>query len=102
MNIMFLVSSLQFGGAERVATVLCNAFSELHHVSLVATYGGLDPCVFELADGIQLHYLGQSYPCFAGNLTGSFARLNKLRHLIKEEKSSLNTFVSYLKILKKI
>ncbi|HCU66659.1 MAG TPA: glycosyl transferase [Rheinheimera sp.] len=86
MNIMFLVSSLQFGGAERVATVLCNEFSKQHQVSLVATYGGLEPCVFELASSIKLHYLAREYPCFKGKSSGSFARLLKLHHLFKTEK----------------
>jgi glycosyltransferase involved in cell wall biosynthesis len=86
MKIMFLVSSLEFGGAERVATVLCNAFSELHQVSLVATYGGLDPCVFELSNTIHLHYLANDYSCVAGQHKGSIARLMKLRHLMKTVK----------------
>lgn len=94
MNIMFLVSSLQFGGAERVATVLCNAFSKQDQVSLVATYGGLEPCVFELTDTIKLHYLGQNYPCIAGKSAGSLARLNKLRYLIKTEKPDV--IISFL------
>lgn len=94
MNIMFLVSSLQFGGAERVATVLCNGFSAKHQVSLVATYSGLDPCVFELANSIKLHYLGQNYPCLAGGSTGSFARLIKLRYLIQTEQPDV--IISFL------
>lgn len=89
MNIMFLVSSLQFGGAERVATVLCNEFSKQHQVSLVATYGGLEPCVFELSSSIKLHYLGREYPCFKGKSSGSFARLIKLNHLLKTEKPDI-------------
>ena len=94
MKIMFLVSSLEFGGAERVATVLCNAFSELHQVSLVATYGGLDPCVFELSRTIDLHYLANDYSCIAGQQKGSVARLMKLRHLMKTERPDV--IISFL------
>lgn len=94
MKIMFLVSSLQFGGAERVATVLCNEFSAKHQVSLVATYGGTEPCVFELDSRINLHYLASGYPCFGGQKNGSFARLSKLRYLIKKDRPDV--IISFL------
>jgi GalNAc-alpha-(1->4)-GalNAc-alpha-(1->3)-diNAcBac-PP-undecaprenol alpha-1,4-N-acetyl-D-galactosaminyltransferase len=94
MNIMFLVSSLQFGGAERVATVLCNEFSRNHDVTLVATYGGLDPSVFDVDPAIKLHYLGHKYPCWAGQSAGSIPRLMKLRYLFKSCKPDV--VVSFL------
>jgi len=83
MNIMFLVSSLQFGGAERVATTLCNAWVKRgHKVTLVATYAGLEPCFFSLEPAIELKYLANDLNCMFGKSTLSFARLYKLRHMI--------------------
>jgi len=87
MNIMFLVSSLQFGGAERVATTLSNAWSQRgHQVSLVATYAGEHPCFFELDPRINLIYLASQLDCLFGKSTVSFARLYKLRTLISRKK----------------
>ncbi|OBP15337.1 hypothetical protein A5320_08210 [Rheinheimera sp. SA_1] len=84
MNIMFLVSSLQFGGAERVATTLCNAWVKRgHQVTLVATYAGVDPCFFTLEPAIELKYLANDLHCMFGKSTLSFARLYKLRQMIR-------------------
>ncbi len=83
MNIMFLVSSLQFGGAERVATTLCNAWTKSgHKVTLIATYSGLDPCFFSLEPEIDLKYLASDMDCIFGNSASSIGRLYKLRQMI--------------------
>jgi len=86
MNIMFLVSSLQFGGAERVATTLCNAWVDRgYNVTLVATYNGKSQSYFELNTKIKLHYLADNYQCLFGKNSSSLARLIKLRSLMKSD-----------------
>jgi GalNAc-alpha-(1->4)-GalNAc-alpha-(1->3)-diNAcBac-PP-undecaprenol alpha-1,4-N-acetyl-D-galactosaminyltransferase len=87
MNIMFLVSSLQFGGAERVATTLCNSWIKRgHQVTLVATYSGVDPCFFSLDPAIDVRYLANEFDCMFGKSKLSFARLYKLRQMILKNK----------------
>ncbi len=88
MKITFLVSSLQFGGAERVATTLCNAWVQRgHDVALIATYRGTDPCFFELEPSVQLSYLASKRTGWLTN--SSLARLFKLRQLLKQQQPDL-------------
>ncbi len=95
MKIMFLVSSLQFGGAERVATTLCNAWSKFgHQVTLVATYAGNEPCFFKLEPDVEVKYLANTMSCMFGKSRLSFARLYKLRKLVSESKPDV--IVSFL------
>ena len=57
-RILFFVSSMQGGGAERVAALLCNYWvAEGHHVMLVATFSGRGTCVYELDSRARLQYL---------------------------------------------
>ncbi|MBU2180924.1 MAG: glycosyltransferase family 4 protein [Gammaproteobacteria bacterium] len=95
MKIVFLVSSLQFGGAERVATTLCNAWVKSgHQVALVATYAGTDPCFFKLEPAVEVKYLANTLHCMFGKSNLSFARLYKLRQILIEAKPDV--VVSFL------
>lgn len=86
MKITFLVSSLQFGGAERVATTLCNAWVQRgHSVSLIATYAGTEPCFFKLDSAVALSYLANPQPGLFGRSRSSLARLYKLRKILKQQ-----------------
>lgn len=86
MKIAFLVSSLQFGGAERVATTLSNAWcDDGHSVSLYATYSGRDPCFFELDKRVKVVYLADPCECVLGKRTGSLARFFKLKTLLRRQ-----------------
>jgi glycosyltransferase involved in cell wall biosynthesis len=87
MRIAFLVSSLQFGGAERVASTLCNSWaSEGHEVTLIATYSGDARSYFELSPRINLVYLAHPQNCWLGSARHSFARLVKLRVILRAQK----------------
>lgn len=58
MNIFFLVSSLGAGGAERVATTLCNAWAARgDQVTLVPTFSGGGRPFYEVSNGVELIYL---------------------------------------------
>jgi glycosyltransferase involved in cell wall biosynthesis len=58
MRIAFLVSSMDGGGAERVAALLCNAWiPKGHEVVLVPTYSGRGGCTYPLDPGVGVEYL---------------------------------------------
>ena len=84
-RILFLVSSMNSGGAERVAANLANAWVERgYQVTLVVTYSKRGECFYALSDKIELCYLsdlaGNSYQ-FSPFV--QFRRLLALRCLIK-------------------
>jgi glycosyltransferase involved in cell wall biosynthesis len=95
MDIFFLVSSLNFGGAERVATTLCNSWVETgHNVTLIATYNGLEQSYFKISPKIKLIYLANDLDCIKGRDRSSLGRLSKLRHLLKNNRPEV--VVSFL------
>jgi GalNAc-alpha-(1->4)-GalNAc-alpha-(1->3)-diNAcBac-PP-undecaprenol alpha-1,4-N-acetyl-D-galactosaminyltransferase len=58
MKIVFLCSSLGAGGAERVASILCNAWSEKgYSVTLIPTYSGGGQPFYPLHKDVHLRYL---------------------------------------------
>lgn len=58
MNILFFVSSLNAGGAERVAVTLANAWlAQGHRVTLVPTYGQKSESFYELDPAVRVHWL---------------------------------------------
>ncbi|MCG2577108.1 glycosyltransferase family 4 protein [Dechloromonas sp. XY25] len=58
MNIVFMVSTMHTGGAERVAANLVNNWSKQgHHVTLVATYSGRGECHYVIESGVKMVYL---------------------------------------------
>jgi glycosyltransferase involved in cell wall biosynthesis len=58
MRILFLVSSMKAGGAERVASILANAWAAGgHEVVLMMTYSGPTACEFALHPAVQLKRL---------------------------------------------
>ncbi|MCE2510419.1 MAG: glycosyltransferase [Alphaproteobacteria bacterium] len=73
MNIAFLISSLSSGGAERVASLLCNAWQEAGHRVDLLTFQAEDaPVHYKLAPGVTHHPLGlmkasRSLPAFVCN-----------------------------------
>lgn len=90
MKILFLVSAMHRGGAERVAATLCNAWaSRGDEVTLVATYSGRGECQYPLADGVGLVYLADLVAGDAGRILGYGSRLRALRRLIREQAPSV-------------
>lgn len=90
-RILFLVSSMHGGGAERVAATLSNRWAaQGHDVLLMPTYSGRGGCVYPLDAGVRLRYLADSVQSRATSL----ARLRALRRIIAEERPDL--VVSFL------
>lgn len=80
MNILFLTSSMEGGGAERVAALLSNAWAARgDDVMLMPTFSGGGGCAYPLSDSVQLAFLSD----LVGKDAGKLARLKTLRTLIR-------------------
>ncbi len=80
MKLLFLVSSLEGGGAERVAVLLCNAFAERGYaVCLMPTYSGRGGCSYPPDDTVEVDHLADH----VNGATGRLARLRALRRKIR-------------------
>ena len=79
MNILFLVSSMEGGGAERVAALLSNAWvARGDNVTLMPTFSGRGGVSYPLSAGVDLHFLADD----VGGNTGRVARIKALRKFI--------------------
>lgn len=84
-RILFLVSSMQGGGAERVAALLSNYWVEQgHKVILMPTYSGRGKCLYPLDPRVQLDFLADRVGSRRNSLLNKFSRLAVLRRTIRE------------------
>lgn len=91
MNILFLVSSLHGGGAERVAAILSNAWADRGHaVTLMPTFSGRGTCFYPLNSTVVVDYLADHVN---GN-QGKLRRLLTLRRYISKVRPDV--IVSFL------
>ena len=82
---MLLVSSMNSGGAERVAATLCNAWvSRGDEVTLVATYSGRGKCHYRLDERVDLVWLADRGGIARWRWAGYPVRLRNLRRLIRQ------------------
>ena len=94
-NILFLVSSMEGGGAERVAAILCNHWSECgFKVTLMPTFSGRGSCVHILGKDVELIYLADIVNSKSKSFLMRIIRLYKLRQYIKKNKPDF--IVSFL------
>jgi hypothetical protein len=57
-RVLLLVSSMEGGGAERVAPLLCNHWvAQGHEVALMPTFLGRGKCLYPLNERVHLTYL---------------------------------------------
>jgi GalNAc-alpha-(1->4)-GalNAc-alpha-(1->3)-diNAcBac-PP-undecaprenol alpha-1,4-N-acetyl-D-galactosaminyltransferase len=95
MKIILLVSSLGAGGAERVATTLCNAWATRgDQVTLVPTFSGGGECFYELSPDVRLVYLADMVPRRKRSFVNQIARLKALRRFLTAERPDV--IVSFL------
>lgn len=95
MKILFLVSSLGSGGAERVATTLCNAWSARGDlVTLIPTYSGGGVPFYPLLEKVELVSLADVAGVGPKNLRSYARRGLALRRLIRERKPDI--IISFL------
>lgn len=82
---MLVVSSMQTGGAERVAASLATGWSELGwEVSIVVSFSGRGTCAFQLPATVRLIFLADEISASANPARSRIRRLCALRRLIFE------------------
>lgn len=87
MRILFLVSSMQGGGAERVAALLCNHWAaEGHNVTLMPTFTGGGQCFYPLDQRIRIDYLSDRVGSRSRSVFNKVRRYWALRRAIREIK----------------
>ncbi|WP_460840270.1 glycosyltransferase family 4 protein [Noviherbaspirillum agri] len=96
MNIILLTSSMGGGGAERVATTLCNAWAARgDRVSLIATFsGGGSGAFYPISESVEFFYLADKAGTTQKGVTGYVRRIVTLRRLIRE--TAPDVIVSFL------
>lgn len=83
-NILFLVSSMQGGGAERVAALLCNRWVEQgHEVTLMPTFSGRGDCVYPIDEGVRLDFLADYVDNKSRSILNKLQRYLALRRVIR-------------------
>lgn len=95
MSILFLVSSMQGGGAERVAAMLCNHWAgNGHNVTLIPTFSGRGECHYQLDDRVRLDYLADRTGSCSGSLLNKVRRFMVLRNMFFQ--AAPDVIVSFL------
>lgn len=83
MKILFLTSSMQGGGAERVAALLSNAWvAQGHNVTIMPTFSGRGGCSYVLDPRVVFDYLADH----VNGGRGKLRRLWALRQVIRRSK----------------
>ena len=86
-HILFLVSSMQGGGAERVAALLSNYWAEQgHRVTLMPTFSGRGECLYPLDPGVKLDFLADRVGAARKTPWTLLRRFLALRRVIKTER----------------
>lgn len=95
MRILLLTSSMNSGGAERVASTLANAWvSRGDQVTLMPTFSGGGECFYKLSPDVRLVYLADLVSSRARTFVNQLARLRALRRFIATERPDV--IVSFL------
>lgn len=96
MNIILLTSSMGGGGAERVATTLCNAWAARgDRVSLIATFsGGGAGTFYPISEAVEFAYLADKAGTKQKGIGGYVLRILTLRRLIRE--TAPDVIISFL------
>lgn len=84
-RILFLVSSMQGGGAERVAALLSNHWAEQgHEVVLMPTFSGRGECLYALDERVRLDYLADRVGKRGRSVINQVRRFVALRKAMRE------------------
>lgn len=91
MNVLFIVSSMGGGGAQRVAALLCNAWTKRgHQVTLMPTFSRKGECAYDLEPGVNLEFLAD----YVGGKWGRLRRLWALHRYIRRTRPDV--IISFL------
>ncbi|MBP6019733.1 MAG: glycosyltransferase family 4 protein [Burkholderiaceae bacterium] len=95
MKILFFVSSLHAGGAERVASTLASAWAQRgDQVVLAPTYTGRGNCFYPLHKDVKLAWLADRMRPLGRKLLAPVAKWFAIRRLIRETRPDI--IVSFL------
>jgi glycosyltransferase involved in cell wall biosynthesis len=96
MRLTFTIYSLEAGGAQRVATLLANAFAERGHDVTILTFTGGEPPFYPLDARIAHRHLGPSgaRAGAAQKLWANVRRVARLRAALR--RSAADTIVSFI------
>lgn len=99
-KILFLVSSMQGGGAERVAALLCNYWAEAgHQVVLMPTFSGRGECLYPLNEQVRLEYLADRVGSTSGARWNGIRRLLALRSVMREfQPDAVVSFLTHVNV----
>lgn len=85
MRILFFVSSMHAGGAERVAATLANGWAQRGDtVMLVPTYTGRGDCFYALDEAVQLSWLADRMGARRAGMLAPVAKWFAIRKLVRE------------------
>lgn len=86
MKIAFLISTLDAGGAQRVATILCNHWVVAHEVTLLTFQAPDDPLQFPLDERVKYFALDllDSSKSVLGAISRNIARVTTIRRRLRE------------------
>lgn len=87
MNVTFIITSLNFGGAERVISLLANRFSQDHNVNIITLNN--DTPKYYLNDKIKLHQIQPSSSKFLTPLYSNVTYILKIRKALKKTKTDV-------------
>ena len=95
MKILFITSSMNAGGAERVASQLVNTWSSVgYQITLMPTYSGQSECFYQISPNVRLIYLRDLLKDHKKSFFKQTIRLNTLRQFIKTDKPDV--IISFL------
>jgi GalNAc-alpha-(1->4)-GalNAc-alpha-(1->3)-diNAcBac-PP-undecaprenol alpha-1,4-N-acetyl-D-galactosaminyltransferase len=95
VNIALLISAMAAGGAERVASTLCNGWAERgDSVTLIATFSGKGEHFYPLSPGVQLVFLSDLAKTIGRSPRAYWRRFWSLRRLLRDLKPDV--IVSFL------
>jgi glycosyltransferase involved in cell wall biosynthesis len=95
VKILFLVSSMHAGGAERVAATLANAWTQRgDSVTLVPTYTGKGTCFYPLSPAVELIWLADLLGPARNPLLTGLKKIRALRALIRQTQADV--IISFL------
>jgi len=95
MKILFLVSSMNAGGAERVAATLANAWSEGGaHVTLMPTYPHKQASFYALSPAVERVWLADLYPPSRNRLRVTVRKIQALRDWVVQQQPDI--IISFL------
>lgn len=99
LRVLFIVATLEAGGAERVVAMLAGAFAEESVDVTVLTLAGTGEDFFPVEFGVRRIGLGllEGNPGLAGRARTTFSRLRAIRRVVAEERPDV--VVSFVEVL---